>query len=149
MDPAADAVVGRGYHVTLGGPHAEPVALADAGVRATGATLYCNLEPCGYDAPGKRHPPCTRAIIEARIGRVVVGQLDPHPRVRGTGLDRLREAGIEVAVAADPQLFWLVNADYCTRHTLGRPFDPESDLVDGRPAPAWLAALGSQRPFWR
>ncbi len=145
VDPDTDTIIGRGYHATHGGPHAEPLALVDAGARATGATLFCNLEPCGYDAPEKRHPPCTGAIIEAGIGRVVVGQIDPHPRVRGSGVASLREAGIDVAISADPRLFWFINADYTTRHALGRPFDASTDLVDGRPAKAWLAALEAER----
>lgn len=119
-DPTG-AIVGRGHHAAYGGPHAEPVALAQAGSRARGATLFCNLEPCGYEAPAKRQPACTRAIIAAGVQRVVIGQIDPHPRVRGRGIERLREAGLAVALAPDPRPFWRANPIFTTTMTLGRP----------------------------
>lgn len=90
------AVVGEGYHAVYGGPHAEAVALLEAGDRARGADLYLNLEPC-VDFPGKKTPPCTDAILEAGIRRVIVSTADPNPRVDGRGLARLREGGVEVA----------------------------------------------------
>lgn len=121
VDEHTDAVVGRGHHATFGGAHAEPVALADAGTLARGATLFCNLEPCGYEAPEKRRPACTSAIIAAGVRRVVVGQIDPHPRVRGRGLQRLRDAGIDVELAPDPRPFWRVNAVFTTTMVFGRP----------------------------
>jgi pyrimidine deaminase RibD-like protein len=119
-DPAG-RIVGRGSHAHCGGLHAEPVAIAEAGAQAAGATLYCNLEPCSYEAPEKRQPPCTRAIIEAGVARVVVGQIDPHPRVRGGGVRRLRDAGITVELAPDPLPFWLANPVFTTVMALGRP----------------------------
>jgi len=121
VDPATHEVVGHGYHATHGGPHAEPPAIADAGRSAGGATLYCNLEPCGYDAPEKRQPPCTSAIIEAGVRRVVIGQVDPHPRVDGRGIQRLREAGISVDLAPDPRPYWQVTAVFTTNMALRRP----------------------------
>jgi diaminohydroxyphosphoribosylaminopyrimidine deaminase/5-amino-6-(5-phosphoribosylamino)uracil reductase len=103
---AADgAVVGRGCHARLGGPHAEPIALDEAGQRARGATLYCTLEPCCYDAPEKRQPPCTRAVIDADVTRVVIGAIDPHPRVNGSGVEALRAAGIDAVVVGLPERF--------------------------------------------
>lgn len=122
VEPRTNAIVGRGYHGRNGGSHAEPVAIAAAQGRAVGSTLYCNLEPCGYDAAEKRQPPCTRSIIEAGVARVIVGQIDPHPSVRGVGLQRLREAGIQVDMAPDPMPFWEINAVFTTVMTLGRPF---------------------------
>jgi diaminohydroxyphosphoribosylaminopyrimidine deaminase / 5-amino-6-(5-phosphoribosylamino)uracil reductase len=88
-------VVGEGWHERKGEAHAEVVALAAAGERARGATAYVTLEPCAHHG---ETPPCADALIEAGIARVVVGQLDPHPE-HGGGLERLRAAGIEVAVA--------------------------------------------------
>jgi diaminohydroxyphosphoribosylaminopyrimidine deaminase/5-amino-6-(5-phosphoribosylamino)uracil reductase len=89
------AEVGCGYHRAAGQPHAEAEALRAAGPQARGATLYVNLEPCPHHG---RTPPCTDAILAAGVRRVVVAMEDPDPRVRGRGLVRLREAGVEVAV---------------------------------------------------
>ena len=88
-------VVGRGFHTWAGVNHAEVVALQEAGARARGATLYLNLEPCPHQG---RTPPCTGALIEAGVSRVVAAMQDPNPLVAGTGFRRLREAGIEVEV---------------------------------------------------
>lgn len=85
-------VVGEGYHAEYGGPHAEVVALADAGERARGATLYVTLEPCAHHG---KTPPCTDAIIEAGIARVVYAVADTHDVASGGG-ERLRRVGIEV-----------------------------------------------------
>jgi diaminohydroxyphosphoribosylaminopyrimidine deaminase/5-amino-6-(5-phosphoribosylamino)uracil reductase len=86
-------VVGRGYHQRFGGPHAEVYALQEAGMRAQGATLYVNLEPCCH--AGKT-PPCVEAVLQAGIRRVVAALRDPNPLVAGGGLARLQEAGITV-----------------------------------------------------
>jgi len=86
-------VVGRGFHARAGTPHAEIVALRDAGDRAEGATLYVTLEPCCHFG---RTGPCTEAVIEAGIKKVVVAATDPNPLVAGKGIKRLREAGLEV-----------------------------------------------------
>jgi diaminohydroxyphosphoribosylaminopyrimidine deaminase/5-amino-6-(5-phosphoribosylamino)uracil reductase len=85
--------VGEGWHEHAGGPHAEIVALAAAGERARGATLYVTLEPCSHHG---RTPPCTDALIEAGVAHVVAGAADPNPEVDGRGLERLRAAGVEV-----------------------------------------------------
>jgi diaminohydroxyphosphoribosylaminopyrimidine deaminase / 5-amino-6-(5-phosphoribosylamino)uracil reductase len=89
-------VVGEGWHERPGEPHAEAIALEAAGERARGATLYVTLEPC---ASRGRTPPCADAVIAAGISRVVAAQGDPDPRTNGQGFERLRAAGIEVALA--------------------------------------------------
>jgi len=86
-------VVGRGWHEGPGEPHAEVVALREAGPAATGATLYCTLEPCSHHG---RTPPCADALVGAGVRRAVVGLQDPNPLVDGRGLARLREAGVAV-----------------------------------------------------
>jgi diaminohydroxyphosphoribosylaminopyrimidine deaminase / 5-amino-6-(5-phosphoribosylamino)uracil reductase len=92
---AAGEVVGSGWHRQVGGPHAEVEALAAAGDRARGATLYVTLEPCAHHG---RTPPCADAVVAAGIARVVACHGDPDPRVAGRGFARLRAAGIEVEV---------------------------------------------------
>jgi len=86
-------VVGKGYHHQAGTPHAEVHALNEAGAEAAGADLYVSLEPCNHYG---RTPPCTEAIIRAGVKRVFVAVRDPNPLVRGKGIARLREHGIEV-----------------------------------------------------
>ncbi len=88
-------VVGEGWHRAIGGPHAEIEALAAAGRKARGATLYVTLEPCAHHG---RTPPCTEALIAAGIRRCVVAVRDPHTIVNGRGLRRLRAAGVDVEV---------------------------------------------------
>ena len=92
------AVVGRGSHTYAGVRHAEVIALEQAGERARGATLYLNLEPCVHQG---RTPPCTQAVIAAGVARVVAAIEDPNPEVAGKGFGELRDAGIEVELAAE------------------------------------------------
>ncbi|NQX73519.1 MAG: bifunctional diaminohydroxyphosphoribosylaminopyrimidine deaminase/5-amino-6-(5-phosphoribosylamino)uracil reductase RibD, partial [Epibacterium sp.] len=86
-------IVGRGWTQPGGRPHAEPVALAQAGAAARGATVYVTLEPCSHYG---KTPPCALALIEAGVARVVAAVEDSDPRVSGQGFEMLREAGIEV-----------------------------------------------------
>lgn len=91
-------VVGRGFHTYAGMHHAEIIALAQAGERARGATLYVNLEPCSHQG---RTPPCTAALIRAGVARVIAPVADPNPRVAGTGFRELLQAGIEIEMASE------------------------------------------------
>jgi diaminohydroxyphosphoribosylaminopyrimidine deaminase / 5-amino-6-(5-phosphoribosylamino)uracil reductase len=86
-------VLGEGFHESTGLDHAEVAALKAAGAKARGQTLYVSLEPCNHQG---RTPPCVDAILSAGIKRVVIGCRDPNPRVAGGGIERMREAGVEV-----------------------------------------------------
>lgn len=88
-------IVGEGYHKKAGLPHAERIALNNAGTKAKDADLYVTLEPCNHTG---RTPPCTEAIIEAGIKNVYVATLDPNPLVKGLGIKRLKNAGINVEI---------------------------------------------------
>ncbi len=102
-----------------GGPHAEVVALARAGAGAEGATLYTTLEPCAHHG---RTPPCVDAVLSAGVARVVVGVLDPDPQVRGRGVDRLRQAGVEVTVGVGADEVAEQLAPYLKHRRTGRPW---------------------------
>jgi len=91
------AIVGRGAHLGAGTPHAEVLALEEAGRRARGATLYCTLEPCNHTG---RTPPCAPRVVESGVGTVVIGVADPNPTAAGGGLALIREAGIDVRIGA-------------------------------------------------
>jgi diaminohydroxyphosphoribosylaminopyrimidine deaminase/5-amino-6-(5-phosphoribosylamino)uracil reductase len=112
-------IVGRGYHHKAGEPHAEVLALRQAGNRARGATLYLNLEPCSHFG---RTPPCTDTILQAGIRRVVTGMKDPNPLVAGKGIRRLRRAGVEVEVGILESECREMNAPFCKYITMGSPF---------------------------
>ena len=101
-------VVGEGWHERRGAPHAEVSALRAAGERARGSTMYVSLEPCTHHGST---PPCTDAILEAGVERVVVGARDPNPNVTGGGVERLREAGVDVeVVAGEPAMTFVAPA---------------------------------------
>jgi diaminohydroxyphosphoribosylaminopyrimidine deaminase/5-amino-6-(5-phosphoribosylamino)uracil reductase len=112
-------VVGRGTHERPGKPHAEIIALARAGRRARGATLYLTLEPCVHWG---RTPPCIDAVLGAGLRRVVVSSLDPNPLVNGRGVRRLRAAGIEVSVGLLADRNRRLNEAYIKHITRGIPF---------------------------
>lgn len=112
-------VVGRGWTQAGGRPHAEAMALTEAGAQARGATAYVTLEPCAHHSP--RGPACSDSLIEAGVARVVAGLTDPDPRTAGQGFAKLRSAGIPVTedVRRHEAAFQL--APFLTRMKLGRP----------------------------
>ncbi len=111
-------VVGAGWHAQVGGPHAEAAALAAAGERARGATLYVTLEPCAHHG---RTPPCADAVVAAGIARVVACHGDPDPRVAGKGFARLRDAGIPVEVGTLAAQAARLNLRFLVAAIAGRP----------------------------
>ncbi|HYG28590.1 MAG TPA: bifunctional diaminohydroxyphosphoribosylaminopyrimidine deaminase/5-amino-6-(5-phosphoribosylamino)uracil reductase RibD [Allosphingosinicella sp.] len=113
-------VVGRGWTLPGGRPHAEAVALDAAREAARGATVYVTLEPCAHDSP--RGPACTELLVAARPERVVVALRDPDPRTDGRGLERLRSAGIAIETGIAAEEAGRSLAGFLTRVRLGRPF---------------------------
>lgn len=110
--------IARGWTQTGGRPHAEAEALRRAGGSASGATAYVTLEPCAHHG---ETPPCCDALVEASIARTVIACADPDPRVDGAGIERLREAGIEVATGVCAGEAQELNAGFFMRITAGRP----------------------------
>jgi diaminohydroxyphosphoribosylaminopyrimidine deaminase/5-amino-6-(5-phosphoribosylamino)uracil reductase len=113
------AVAGTGWHEKAGMPHAEVLALDEAGERARGATLYVNLEPCSHHG---RTPPCVDAVIPAGIRRVVAAMKDPNPKVAGEGFAKLRAAGIEVESGVMEEEARELNIGFVARMARGRPW---------------------------
>jgi diaminohydroxyphosphoribosylaminopyrimidine deaminase/5-amino-6-(5-phosphoribosylamino)uracil reductase len=132
---ADGVVVGQGFHQRAGEAHAEVRALAEAGARARGATLYCTLEPCCHQG---RTGPCVRRIVDAGVVRVVAAVEDPNPAVRGRGFAFLREQGVmvDVGLAADRAV--TLNLPFFTLMREGRPFVvlKAATSIDGRIAEA-------------
>ncbi|OLE67902.1 MAG: riboflavin biosynthesis protein RibD [Acidobacteria bacterium 13_1_20CM_2_68_7] len=112
-------VVGSGYHTRAGAPHAEAVALEQAGSRAHGSVLYVNLEPCCHFG---RTPPCVDAIVAAGVREVVACMRDPDPRVRGKGFRALGTAGVRVRVGFLEREARRLNERFLRRVAAGRPF---------------------------
>lgn len=111
-------IVGQGFHPKPGQPHAEVFALRDAGDLSENATAYVSLEPCNHFG---RTPPCTEALIKAKIKKVVIGMVDPNPIVASKGVDRLRDAGIEVVVGVEEELCKSLNEAYIHHMLTGKP----------------------------
>ncbi|MBF0803491.1 MULTISPECIES: bifunctional diaminohydroxyphosphoribosylaminopyrimidine deaminase/5-amino-6-(5-phosphoribosylamino)uracil reductase RibD [Neisseria] len=131
-------IVGQGFHVRAGEPHAEVHALRQAGEMARGAAAYVTLEPCSHHG---RTPPCAEALIQAGVTRVVAAMSDPNPQVAGQGLARLREAGIAVQCGLLETEARALNRGFLSRIERGRPFvrlkcaaslDGKTALSDGR-----------------
>lgn len=128
-------IVGEGWHQRAGLPHAEIEALKDAGERARGATVYVTLEPCSHTG---RTGPCADALIEAGVAKVVYGMQDPNPSVGGEGLQRLKDAGIEVEGPLLEEQCRALNPGFIKRMTLGLPLVrcKSAMSLDGRTAMA-------------
>lgn len=144
-----DEVLGEGWHERAGGPHAEIVALEQAGERARGATMIVTLEPCCFTG---LTGPCCERIIEDGIARVVVAAEDPNPKVSGRGLARLREAGLTVELAEGEIAFRARRQNEAWRRWIaaGRPFVTYkvATTLDGRvtlPNSRWLSGEASRR----
>ena len=127
QDPVTCEIVGRGWTQPGGRPHAEPIALENAGARAEGATLYVTLEPCAHHG---KTPPCVDAIIAAGIGRVVCALTDPDPRVAGKGLERLRQAGIEMTTGVCAGEAARLTEGHILRVSQRRPFVQVKIAID-------------------
>jgi diaminohydroxyphosphoribosylaminopyrimidine deaminase/5-amino-6-(5-phosphoribosylamino)uracil reductase len=151
----AGEVVGEGFHLKAGEPHAEVLALREAGERARGATLYVTLEPCSHHG---RTPPCADAVIAAGVKRVVAAMQDPNPKVAGEGFDKLRAAGIEVRCGLLEFEARELNIGFVSRMTRGRPWLrlKVAATLDGRTALAnrksqWITSEAARRDghAWR
>lgn len=112
-------IVGEGFHPGAGQPHAEVLALREARELARGATVYVNLEPCNHYG---RTPPCTEALIAAGVAKVVVGMVDPNPRVCGSGIEKLRSEGIEVVIGVEEEACRQLNEAFIHRILHKMPF---------------------------
>ncbi len=112
-------IIGEGYHIQAGGPHAEIHALQQAGENARGATAYVSLEPCSHHG---KTPPCADALIDAGVSRVVCAMQDPNPLVAGKGLEKLRQAGIEVQAGLLQADAEAVNPGFIKRMRSGLPY---------------------------
>lgn len=146
-------VIGEGWHVRAGEPHAEVHALRQAGDNARGATAYVTLEPCSHFG---RTPPCADALVKAGVARVVAAMQDPNPQVAGQGLRRLAEAGIEVACGVLEAEAREINAGFIKRMETGLPFVRVklAMSLDGRTAMAsgesqWITGAAARRAVQR
>ena len=142
-------LVGEGFHARSGEPHAEVGALGQAGTAAAGGTLIVTLEPCCHHG---RTPPCTRAVLQAGVCRVVVALEDPDPRVAGGGIAQLRQAGVEVITGVLRQEAAEQNRTFLHRVRTGRPWgvlkwamglDGRTALPNG--ASQWISGADSRR----
>jgi diaminohydroxyphosphoribosylaminopyrimidine deaminase/5-amino-6-(5-phosphoribosylamino)uracil reductase len=147
-DESTGEIVARGWTQTSGRPHAEAHALASAGARALGKTMYVTLEPCSYH--GRTYPvisktmPCAEAILAAGLRRVVVATEDPNPEIAGRGVAVLREAGVAVDIGLCQQEARWVAAGHILRMTRGRPLVQLKVAVSGD----GLIAPGDGAPVW-
>lgn len=146
---ASDTIVGRGHTGSGGRPHAETVALARAGAAARGATAYVSLEPCCHHG---ETPPCTDALIEAGIARVVIAVRDPDPRVDGGGVEHLQAAGLAITTGVREAAATELNAGFFSCILAGRPLITAklATTLDGRIATRtgksqWITGVAARR----
>ena len=146
-------VVGEGWHVRAGEAHAEIHALQHAGEQAKGATVYVSLEPCCHHG---RTPPCSDALITAQVARVVVAMQDPNPQVAGSGLQQLRDAGIQVELGLLESEAKALNPGFIQRMRIRRPFvrNKLAMSLDGRTAMAngeskWITGEAARQDVQR
>jgi diaminohydroxyphosphoribosylaminopyrimidine deaminase/5-amino-6-(5-phosphoribosylamino)uracil reductase len=148
-------VIGEGWHVRAGEPHAEVLALRSAAGQAQGATAYVTLEPCSHTG---RTPPCADALIAAGIAGVVCASVDPNPKVAGGGIRRLTAAGIAVTAGVRADEARALNIGFFSRFERGRPFIrlKLAMSLDARTAPAaggkaWISGEASRADVqvWR
>ncbi|GMR07680.1 MAG: bifunctional diaminohydroxyphosphoribosylaminopyrimidine deaminase/5-amino-6-(5-phosphoribosylamino)uracil reductase RibD [Gammaproteobacteria bacterium] len=144
-----DEIVGEGWHERAGEAHAEINALAQAGDDASGATAYISLEPCCHHG---RTPPCSQALIDAGVARVVAAMQDPNPLVAGKGLLQCRDAGIETDSGVLEQQANELNCGFIMRMANGRPYIriKMAMSLDGRTAMAsgesqWITSEAARR----
>ncbi|KOE62019.1 bifunctional diaminohydroxyphosphoribosylaminopyrimidine deaminase/5-amino-6-(5-phosphoribosylamino)uracil reductase RibD [Aggregatibacter actinomycetemcomitans] len=112
-------IVGKGFHFKAGEPHAEVMALREAGENARGATAYVTLEPCSHFG---RTPPCAKGLAEAGVSKVIAAMCDPNPQVAGKGLQILADAGIQSAVGLLEEKAEQLNKGFLKRMRTGKPF---------------------------
>jgi len=143
-------IVGQAFHRQAGSPHAEALALQQAGSRARGGTLYVTLEPCSHT--NKRTPPCVPVVLASGVKRVVAAMQDPNPHVKGDGLRRLRQAGLNVIVGCLESQAVQLNEGYLHRMKTGRPFVTLKAAItlDGKIATAsgeskWITGAQARR----
>ena len=148
-------IVGEGFHHRTGDAHAEIIALREAGDAARGATVYLTFEPCSHHG---KTPPCSAALVQAGVARVVAAMRDPNPQVNGAGLAALREAGMDVEYGLLADEARRLNRGFISRMTRRRPWLRIKSAVslDGRIAlasgdSAWISGVASRRDvqFWR
>ncbi len=142
-------IIGRGYHRKFGGKHAEVNAIESAEENLKGATIYVTLEPCCHYG---KTPPCTDAVIRNKLGRVVIGALDPNPRVGGKGVEILRQHGIETITGVLEEECRSLNEAHFKYMTTGLPLVTVkfAQTLDGRIASAtgnsrWISSEKSRR----
>ena len=148
-----DEIIAEGWHEYSGGPHAEINALNKAGKPARGAECYVTLEPCVHTG---KTPPCTDALVNAGIGRVIIAAIDPNPAVAGKGMEQLTQHGIKVAAGLLQQQAQDLNCGFYTRMQKGRPYvrcklamslDARTAMADG--TSQWITGAAARQDVQR